>query len=436
MIKRESAKLGEKEKPFPVKVRQTEILVYQLGRGEYQFRYYVGGKPERVTRAKRADIVKEATRVATELDNGRLQAGAMTPAEIQSYTHARRLLTPDDPPLHVIVEEWQRFRAAVPGGSLDEVSAMWKRMRPRGPEAQQVGASSIETLQQKMIVSLEQSAQASGSRRNVVGFKHDLARFSKQFGRRRIAEVSAEEVQTWLRGLGVGPRRQDNIRAELVTFFHFARSNGHLIEELRTEPEKVPKIYKASGEISYYLPSELRRYFQQVDERWLPWLAIAAFAGLRSSEIGRLEWKDFDWTERRLYVPASKALKVRRRRRVPIEDNLFAWLLPWHQATGKLYDLADPQGAWTKTTARLAEKAQIPWRNNNLRHSYGTFQMARHENFGLVAAWMGNSEAKVKSNYDGVASPPEAKEWFAVMPDRAAGSVIVPMARGSASDNI
>ncbi len=88
--------------------------------------------------------------------------------------------------------------------------------------------------------------------------------------------------------IGRWSRRQDNIRAELVTFFHFARG-GHLQEELRTEPEKVPKLYKASGETSYHRPSELRRYFQHVDERWLPWLALAAFAGLRSSEIGRLE---------------------------------------------------------------------------------------------------------------------------------------------------
>ncbi len=424
-----------REKPFSVKVRQTEIKIYPLARGEFQFRYYVGGETKRVTRSTRTAIVKEATRLATELDNGRLQAGAMTPAEVQSYTHARRLLTPEDPPLHVIVEEWQRFKAAVPGASLDELAAIWKRNRPRGKDAEP-GASLVETLQQQMIASLEESAQASGSRRNVTGFRHDLTRFAAKFGRKRIAEVSTEEIQTWLRGLGVGPRRQDNIRAELVTFFHFARGRGHLQEELRTEPEKVPKLYKASGEISYYRPSELRRYFQQVDERWLPWLAIAAFAGLRSSEIGRLEWKDFDWTERRIYVPASKALKVRRRRRVPMEDNLFAWLLPWHEATGRLYDLADPNGAWTKATARLAEMAKIPWRNNNLRHSYGTFQMARHENFGQVAAWMGNSESKVKSNYDGVASPTEAKEWFAISPDRAAGSTIVPMTLGKSSDRI
>ncbi|MBE7158340.1 MAG: hypothetical protein INR62_07885 [Rhodospirillales bacterium] len=38
---------------------------------------------------------------------------------------------------------------------------------------------------------------------------------------------------------------------------------------------------------------------------------------------------------------------------------------------------------------------------------------------------MGNSEAKIKSNYDGVGSPKEAAEWDAIMPKLAAGGNIV-----------
>ena len=415
----------EKEGPFEVKVHQTVIRVYPLARGEYQFRYRIGDEEKRVTRSTRAKIIVAATEKATEIHNGRAQAGAMTAAEIQSYTHARRQLKLDDPPVHVIVEEWVRLKGIVGNASLDELAAAWKRTRPRGRGAASPGDSLVQAVAIQLLTSMEHKARASGTERNVTGFRHDLARFCERFGKRTMADVSADEIENWLRTLGVGTRRQDNLRGELVTFFRFARDRGHLPDEIRVEPEKVPKLTKPGQEIEYYRPSELRRLLAACSERWLPWLAIQAFAGLRSSEVGRLEWSDFDWTERRIYVPASKALKVRRRRPVPIEQNLFAWLLPWHNATGRLYDLGDPSNHWARYTAKLAERAKVPWRNNNLRHARATYWMAVHENFGLVAYWMGNSEAKMKENYDGVGRPKDAKEWNSIMPKRAAGDNIV-----------
>ena len=417
---------AEKGDSFEVKVRQTAIKIYPLKRGEFQFRYYLGDEEKRVTRAKKAAIILEAERVATDIENGKIHAGEMTAAELQSFAHARKLLAPSDPPIHVIVEQWKSLQNKAPGVPVEELAALWQRTRPRNGETHDPGASRVDRLSTAMLQSLEQSAQAAGSTRNLVGFRHDLPRFCKAFGSRRITEVGMEEIQGWLRGLGVGARRQDNLRAELVTFFHFARDRGHLPEALRTEPEKVPKLSKRGSDVSYYHPAELRRLLAAVDEKWLPFLAVAAFAGVRSSEIGRLSWEDFDWTERRIFLPANKALKVRRKRRVPIEDTLFAWLHPWQGASGKLYPQKKPENAWSKYTQILAQAAGMKWRNNNLRHCYGTYQMALTDNAAQVSVWMGNSAGEVLRTYDDVTTPREAKQWQAILPDDWTQKGVVP----------
>ena len=59
----------------------------------------------------------------------------------------------------------------------------------------------------------------------------------------------------------------------------------------------------------------------------VPMIAIGAFAGLREAEIQRLDWNEIDLIRGHIEVTAAKA-KSARRRIVPIQPNLAAWLQP------------------------------------------------------------------------------------------------------------
>ena len=65
-----------------VKVNQTSIQIYQTARGEYQFRYYLGGKSQRVTRSNWEKIKAKAMEIATSIENGWAKTGIMTTAEV------------------------------------------------------------------------------------------------------------------------------------------------------------------------------------------------------------------------------------------------------------------------------------------------------------------------------------------------------------------
>ena len=90
----------------------------------------------------------------------------------------------------------------------------------------------------------------------------------------------------------------------------------------------------------------------------------------------------------------------------------------------KLYGYKIFSNEWASETERLVEKTKIPWRANNLRHAYGSYQMALVDNYGEVSSWMGNTPKVVQDSYDGVARPEEAKDWYGIRQDRE-GKVVI-----------
>src|SRR6516164_1218590 len=63
--------------------------------------------------------------------------------------------------------------------------------------------------------------------------------------------------------------------------------------------------------------------------------AIGLFAGLRSAELSRLEWREVLFDERLIEVAASKS-KTAARRLVIIQPNLALWLEPYRGQYGKI----------------------------------------------------------------------------------------------------
>lgn len=160
-------------------------------------------------------------------------------------------------------------------------------------------------------------------------------------------------------------------------------------------------------------------------------MVLGAFAGIRSTEIvgdpeaplrPRLTWEDFRCEKGYIVVPAMTARRTRRSRRVPLRENLRAWLAPWREARGYLY----PSGAdQSKETARFAELG-LEWDNNVLRHSYATHRNAEIGNAGQLAEEMGNSIQMVRRHYDAVPRDVEPEDYFGLLPPSGWGALVSP----------
>ena len=144
-------------------------------------------------------------------------------------------------------------------------------------------------------------------------------------------------------------------------------------------------------------------------------LAIGAFAGLRDAEIKRLDWSEVDLARGLIEVKAAKA-KTARRRIIPIQPNLAAWLQPYSARKGPVV----PKGIRSKMK-RVREAAGLNrWPNNGIRHSFASYRLAAINDAPRVAAELGHTTPQMLYNtYREVVRPEEAERYWQIR--RAAG---------------
>jgi integrase len=183
------------------------------------------------------------------------------------------------------------------------------------------------------------------------------------------------------------------------------------------------------GQVSIIAPEQMRTLLDNVRPEYLPWLCVAAFAGIRSEEIAPdykskkspLMWEDFDWKHKVIIVRAETA-KTKHEREVPLLPNLAKWLAPWRGATGPVIgDAAQPS---KRETARLG--ASIGgWKHNALRDSYCSYRARMTQNVPQVSYEMGNSIIMVKRSYHRRQPIRTARAWFNIRPEKASNVVFV-----------
>ncbi len=227
------------------------------------------------------------------------------------------------------------------------------------------------------------------------------------------------------------PRTKNNYRATLGAFFKFCKERGWLTRD-HEGIEFVPKFREKGGDIEILTVWEMTEYLTHAREEMIPFLAIGAFAGLRSAEIARLDWSEVHLADRFIEIKAGKA-KTASRRIVPITENLAAWLKGRAQEAGRVmpFDNVSKQIGWLVDDVNAAlrakanvdgqdpEKApQVKWKHNGLRHSFISYRVADIQNANQVALEAGNSPQMIFKHYRELVRPAEATKWFGIKPTK------------------
>jgi integrase len=250
--------------------------------------------------------------------------------------------------------------------------------------------------------------------------KKRLARFSADFGERKIAAVTVEELDNWLRNLDCGPKSRDNFRTNIGVLFSYATKRRMLDFNpiAHTAKPKLPDNPPA-----IFVVDELRALLdaaQRTVTDVLPMLAIGAFSGLRDAEIKRLDWNEVDLRRGHIEVKAAKA-KSARRRIVPIQPNLAAWLQPYAGMSGKVAAVN-----WRKKLDAVRKAAKLArWPQNGLRHSFASYRLAATHDAPRVASELGHTSPKMLySTYRELVLPEEAERYWKIVPEVKGANVI------------
>jgi integrase len=237
--------------------------------------------------------------------------------------------------------------------------------------------------------------------------RNRLGHFQRIFGNRIVATISHRECDDWLRALRQAPRSRNNYRRVLSVMFSYAVVRGYAGENAIA---KTTKARVDDTPIEVLTPKQTRRLLQSATPEILPYFAVAAFAGLRSSELGRLDWSEIHLDRGYIEVSAAKS-KTATRRLVTILPNLKSWLAPVARKQGPIL----PSNPRVKIEAARKRAGMKRWPQNGLRHSFASYHLAKFQDAPALALQLGHTSTSLLfQHYREVVAPEVAEQYWLI----------------------
>jgi integrase len=269
----------------------------------------------------------------------------------------------------------------------------------------------------KAIEELVASKEAAGrSVQYCKDLRHRLSRLGKDFPSATLATITTGDLDAWLTALPVAPGTRNTFRRDIRTLFSFAEKRGYCQASVAKNTERATDEDKPAAILT---PTQASNLLGKCGDDLIPYVSISLFAGLRAAELQKLDWTEIDLAEGHIEVTAAKS-KTRKRRLVPIPENLRAWLEPLAQISGPVA----PIGLRKRFDAVKEAAGFAVWESNCMRHSFGSYRMAQCQDAAKTAFEMGNSPQMVFAHYRELVKPKAALAYWGIMPAADKGKVV------------
>ena len=411
---------------FTVKAGSVELSVYSYHRTvngaqypTFELVYYVpkdeGGR-KRVRRlfSDEKKARKEANAIAAKLSRGEVAAASATGDEIAAYGVSAEQLAPFGKSVSLAIEEYIEVLRLLPAGTTAKEAVVDFAKRRASVRSEISTADLVEEY-------IEAKRKAGLSDRHLKDLRFRLGRFAKQI-QMPVSGLTAPVIEKFLDGLGVSNRSRIN---EIITLASLCRhavklryASGDLLNELaaiqRPKAEPPPTLT--------WQPNEFRELLESAPVEFVPFLVFGGLCGMRTSEITRSDWSQLT-ADRKFIAVITRKGRTPARRLVPICPAALEWITPYIKESGPIChtDREDKIVSSISTRinadrARNGVKARFQWRNNALRHSYGTFRVALTGDISRTSLEMGNSPRMVTQHYLQLATKEQAEGFFAIAP--------------------
>jgi integrase len=383
---------------------EAEVKIYPIRRKTDRYRFfqiawYELGERRTKTLVDPAKAKSFAQQVHVSLLNqGR--ATEVTPQDIQMFRDAEAITASFGVSIPFAIREWADARKLLGPGILGSAKSLADALH---------GIQDIptKTAVLKFVASKE---KAGLSKRHVGTMRNLLEPFYRKFHDRSLSQITLAEVEAHVTKAKGGARTKNNLIATLKTFFTWAQKHGHLRQDRPTAADTLTKVREPMKTPEIFTVEEMAAILNAAEPEMVPYMAIGAFAGLRSAEIEKLDWSAIDFETGYIRI-AWDIAKTRQRRLVPIPENLKAWLLPVRKESGPVV----PRNLRERIQA-IGKRAEVPWKSNGLRHSFGSYRLAEVQDAAKVSLEMGNSPQMLFKHYRELVTPEQARQWFAIMP--------------------
>ena len=328
---------------WPKIIRNGSVIlkIYRVeneGRESFTLSYHAAGKRVLKMFASLDEAVAEGKAKATTLASGELDALHLSAEDARVYAYCVQMSKSTGIPLDRLVKDAVEAVKLVDGKvSLLEMAKEFKRRKMH-----ELPDKMLPVAVDEMIETRTKDGTGDAYVRVLKVYLNQL----KESFNCQLRAVTTGQLADYLRNQDVSARSKNNARATIGAFFKFCKERGWLPRD-HEGIELVPKFKEKPTDITIYSPLEVTQFLNHSRPELLPFLAIGAFAGLRTAEIGRLDWSEVHLADKFIEIKAAKA-KTASRRIVPISGNLAKWLKPHAKDEGRVvpFDNINKQIGW------------------------------------------------------------------------------------------
>jgi integrase len=237
---------------------------------------------------------------------------------------------------------------------------------------------------------------------------------------RPVASIMPEEIEQFLDSMDLAVETYNNKLSDTKKFFDwcvrfkkYCESNpAEDIFNLANEDDfSEPETY-TSEELKAVLVTAIKE-----DPGLIPYLVLAAFAGLRACEIARMRVTDIDFKAkvirvRKSVAKASASGKAMARVIEGLPDTLWLWL-----AIAGGESLVISTRNLYKRLKKVFKAAGMEFRANGFRHSFASYSYAFHQSDTLVRKQTGHKiPATFFDHYAAIFGKGDGEAYFAILP--------------------
>ena len=278
------------------------------------------------------------------------------------------------------------------------------------------------TITELVNAHIKEVENANRRQRTILDLRSRLGKFAAEFGNRKLSTITIQELRAHVEDPEHSALTIINNLTKLSQLYNFAKRQGFVSENLIARIKR-PTPNDDEGEPEAFTVEEAACLLEHAAAYDLiPYIAIGLFAGLRVSELERLDWSAVKFTERSIVVGKGVA-KKRSRRIVEISANLAEWIAPYVKDSGGIAG-----ENLRKRRDALIETANVTWKANGMRHSFGSYHLAKFNDTAKTAFQMGHHDpAIVHDNYKVLVNPADAEHYWSLRPTGVAEGKVIPM---------
>lgn len=274
--------------------------------------------------------------------------------------------------------------------------------------------------------------------RTVSSARSKMRPFLKNFGQKRLTEITLNDIEAIVLDEKVSPRTQVNRAMVLKNFFATAQKRKLIGEKDTDNPTyglELPSVEEPPAN-----PFSVGEAQTLLDSAWATedifhctaYVAIGLFAGLRTQELHRVTFIPRDGVDidgAIITVPAGAA-KKRQARQIPMAENLreilralrdrprvrFRYHRPLLRPTDPQAKIVSPKLLWR--FKRSLKALGLGWKENGMRSAFASHEYERTKDVLATAAKLGHigGPEVLLDHYSGKVEPGDGEKFSKLLP--------------------